>query len=159
MDSVRLTEALGYSVGDLLLISSEATDVRVAGTTPRRVLLAWPWREVDPESANSWDGTIGFSRDPDAYDWRNTPWRLEPDPSELDTGDSCFVGIPPTEVRVIGIEKFDPPADFGFLPRPEFVLEVCPIDLLDDDDAGYTLYLNGEEPIEIEVIEGATDSD
>jgi hypothetical protein len=159
VDSVRLTEALGYNVGDLLLISSEASDVRVAGTTPRRVLIAWPWRELDPESANSWDGTVGFPRDPDAYDWSNTPWRLEPDPSELDSGRSCFVGIPPTEVRVIGIEKFDPPADFGFLPRPEYVLEVCPTDMLDDENAGYVLYLNGEEPIEIEVIESAAESD
>ncbi|HEX6968166.1 MAG TPA: hypothetical protein VF174_05045 [Micromonosporaceae bacterium] len=153
MESVKLTEALGYTVGDLLMISAEAFDARVAGTTPRRVLIDWPWREVDPESTNSWDGTLGFPRDPDAHDWCNTPWRLEPDPSELKTGDSCFVGIPLTEVRITGIEKFDPPADFGFLPRPDYVLEVVPVDMVDDEEAGYVLYLNGEEPIEIEIVE------
>lgn len=158
MDSVRLTEAFGYNVGDLLLISSEALDARVAGATPRRVLIAWPWWGVDLGSVNSWDGTVGFPRDSDAYDWCNTPWRLEPDPSELDKGGSCFVGIPPTEVRIIGIEKFEPPADFDFLPRPDCALEVCPVDMLEDDEAGYVLYLNGEEPIEIEVIESATES-
>jgi hypothetical protein len=153
VESVRLAEALGYTVGDLLMISAEAFDARVAGTTPRRVLIEWPWREVDSESANSWDGTMGFPRDPDAYDWRNTPWRLEPDSSELQTGDACFVGIPPTEVRITGIEKYEPPADFGFLPRPDYVLEVVPVDMLDDEDAGFVLYLNGEEPIDIEIVE------
>jgi hypothetical protein len=152
VDSVRLTEALGYTVGDLLVISAEAFDARVAGTTRQRVLIDWPWWEPDPGSANSWDGTVGFPRDPDAYDWSNTPWRLEPDPSELETGDACFVGIPPTEVRVTAIERYDPPADFGFLPRPEFVLELVPTDLLDDDEAGYVIYLNGAEPIELEKV-------
>lgn len=152
MESVRLTQAQGYVVGDLLLISAEAFDTEVAGTTPTRVLVDWPWREIDAASANSWDGTMGFPRDPDALDWCNTPWRLEPDSSDLQTGDPCFVGIPPTEVRVTAIEKFDPPADFGFLPRPDVVLEVVPIDLVDDEEAGYVIYLNGEEPIDIEVI-------
>lgn len=153
MESVRLSEALGYTVGDLLMISAEAFDARVVGATSRRVLIEWPWREVDPESANSWDGTLGFSLDPEAYDWCNTPWRLEPDPSDLGVGDACFVGIPPTEVRIVGIEIFEPPADFGFVPRPDYVLTVVPVDMLDDEDAGYALYLNGVEPIEIEILE------
>lgn len=153
MESLRLTEALGYTVGDLLIISAEAFDSRVASTTSRRVLIDWPWREVDPNSANSWDGTVGFPRDSEAYDWCNTPWRLEPDVSELQTGDACFVGIPPTEVRIVGMEKYEPPADFGFLPRPDYVLELVPVDMLDDEDAGFVLYLNGEEPIDIEIVE------
>ncbi|WBB69549.1 hypothetical protein [Micromonospora sp. WMMD812] len=152
MDSVRLTEALGYSVGDLLLISAEAFDARVARTTPQRLLIDWPWWEVDPESANSWDGTVGFPRDADAHGWLNTPWRLEPDASELQAGDPCFVGIPPTQVRVTSIERFDPPADFGFLPRPDYALEVVPVDAIEDQEAGYVLYLNSHEPIHIEVL-------
>ncbi|MFC8851041.1 MULTISPECIES: hypothetical protein [unclassified Micromonospora] len=149
-----LPEVLDYKVGDVLLISAEASEARVARVAPRRLTIAWPWREIDPDSENSWDGTLGFPRDPDAYDWVNTPWRLERDPSGLNSGDACFVGIPPTKVRVIGIRRFDPPADFGFLPRPEYVLEVIPVDLVDDGEAGYVLYLNGLEPIEIEVVEG-----
>jgi hypothetical protein len=155
MDSERLTAAQGFRVGDRLRISSGAFDAQVAGTTPRRVLVAWPWRDIDPESSNAWDGTVGFPRDPDAYDWVNVPWRLEPDASELSIGDRCLVGIPPTEVEVTSLERFDPPADFGFLPRPDYAMEVVPVGMLDDDQAGYVLYLNGREPINIEIVESA----
>jgi hypothetical protein len=150
--TTSLSCALGCTVGDTLRIFADVADVRVAGTTPRRVLVAWPWWEVDEESANSWDGTVGFPGDPDAYEWRNTPWRLEPDPSALGTGDGCLLGVPPTEVRLLSIDRFDPPADFGFLPRPGYALGVCPLDLLDDQDAGYTIYPDSGEPIEIEVV-------
>lgn len=91
MESVKLTEALGCAVRDRLLVSAEAFDAQVAGLTPRRLLVDWPWLEVDPESDNSWDGTFGFPRDADAHDWCNTPWRIEPGPSELEIGDACFV--------------------------------------------------------------------
>ncbi|MEU8182593.1 hypothetical protein AB0B85_32420 [Micromonospora sp. NPDC049044] len=151
MNSVRLAEALGYRVGDLLMISAEAFDARVVGTTPQHLLIDWPWWTADPESANSWDGTIGLPRDADDYGWHNTPWRLEPDPSELHTGDPCFVGIPPTTVRITSIEKYEPPADFGFLPRPDYVLGVVPVDATLDEEAGYVLYLNSY-PLDIEVL-------
>jgi hypothetical protein len=153
MHSVSLQNALGYSVGDVLLISCEPFDTRVVRVTPDRVSVEWPWRRPDPESENWWEGRVSFPRDPDAYGWVNTPWRLEPDPTELEEGDACFVGIPPTRVRVIGIELFDPPADFGFLPRPDYVLGVRPSSDEDDEDAGYAIYLNGEEPVEIQVVE------
>ncbi len=119
MESAKLTTALGYAVGDRLTIFAEAFETRVKRVNARRLTVEWPWREVDPDSEkNLWDGTLGFARDSDAYDWRNTPWRLEPNPEELEPGGSCFfVGVPMTEVIVTGIEKYDPPADFGFLPR------------------------------------------
>ncbi|MFI6763201.1 hypothetical protein ACIBF5_29125 [Micromonospora sp. NPDC050417] len=153
MESVKLLEVLGYAVGDLLMIRANAFDALVVKTTLRRVLVEWPWREVDPDSQNSWDGTVGFPREPDGRDWSNTPWRLEPDAAELEAGELCLVGIPPTKVRVTGVEKFDPPADFGFLPRPDCVLELVPVEMSDDEDAGYVLYLNGKEPIQTELIE------
>lgn len=155
VNTVSLAEAEGYAVGDLLRLSSEAFDARVVGTTARRVLIEWPWFAVDEASDNDWGGTFGFPRDSEAYEWCNTPWRLEPDPEELHAGSSCFVGVPPTEVRITGIQKHDPPADFGFLPRPEYVLEVCPVDLIDDEDAGFVIYLNSGEPVDIEVVESA----
>ncbi|MGW4945936.1 hypothetical protein ACWEOZ_30640 [Actinoplanes sp. NPDC004185] len=147
-----MTKALGYTVGDLLLISAEAFDARVVSTTPHRLLIDWPWQEPDPESDNPWDGTVGFPYASEAHGWLNTPWRLEPDASELQAGDPCFVGIPPTEVRITSIERFEPPADVGFLPRPEYALEVVPVDALEDEEAGYVLYLNSREPIHIEVL-------
>lgn len=151
MHSIKLTEALGYAIGDSLTISAEVFDARVARVTPRRVLIDWPWREVDPNSETSWDGTIGFPRGPDAYDWCNTPWRLEPDPSELKVGQMCLVGIPLTMVKVTLIEVYEPPADFGFLPRPDFVLGVVPLEYLGEEEAGYSIYLNGQEPINLEI--------
>jgi hypothetical protein len=39
------------------------------------------------------------------------------------------------------------------LPRPEYVLGVVPVSSLDDEDAGYVIYLGSGEPIEIEVVE------
>ena len=153
MERIRLDSARGFTVGDLLRISCEALDTKVTSTTPTRVLVRWPWREIDPSSASRWDGTIGFPRDPDHYDWCNTPWRIEPDGWDLTAGDNCFVGIPPSEVRVTSIERYDPPGDFGWLPRPEWVLGVCPVENLDDEEAGYVLYLDGDEPIDIEVVE------
>lgn len=61
--------------------------------------------------------------------------------------------ILPTEGMVTGIEKYDTPADFGFLPRPEYVLEVVPLASLDDEDGGYLIYLGSGEPIEMEILE------
>jgi hypothetical protein len=101
----------------------------------------------------------GLSYDPDHYSWSNTPWRVEPDPSELVIGDQCFLGIPETEVQVISIERHDPPADYGFLPRPEWVLGVCPVDSVDDEEAGCALYLDGAEPIQITKVRSAAHSD
>jgi hypothetical protein len=155
MKPVSLTEARGYHVGDLLILSSETFDTRVVGFTGRRVLVQWPWLEVDDESDNDWDGTFGFPLDADAYEWCNTPWRLEPDPSELQVGSSCFIGIPATEVRVTEIQKFEPPADFGFTPRPDYLLEVRPTEFSDDENAGFVIYLNSGEPIQIEIVESA----
>src|SRR5689334_22665021 len=114
MNGINLTEGSGFAVGDLLRISAEAFETRVVRITPYRVLVDWPWWHVDPQSANSWDGTVGFPRDPDAYDWCNTPWRLEPDPSELEPGSWCFVGILPTFVRVTDIVLYAPPQTSGF---------------------------------------------
>jgi hypothetical protein len=157
MNYTTLTEFAGYAVGDTLQVSCEAHDARVVGTTRTRLLVEWPWLQVDEASENPWNGTMELPRDPEAYVWEGVPWRLEPDPSELGTGDPCFVGIPPTLVRVMQIGRHDPPADHGFLPRPEHVLGLCPIDVVDEEEAGFTLYLDGGEPIEIEVVSRAKD--
>jgi hypothetical protein len=68
-------------------------------------------------------------------------------------GEDGVVVIPATEVLVTGIEKYEPPADYGFLPRPDYLLEVVPVESAEDDEAGYVIYLNGNKPIDIEVVE------
>ncbi|MEU4558651.1 hypothetical protein AB0F72_09675 [Actinoplanes sp. NPDC023936] len=146
----RLATAQGYTVGDVLMISAEPFDSRVSRISPMWASLEWPWAERDPESKNSWHGTMGFPLDPDDVDWQSTPWRVEPHPSEMGEGDPCMIGIPPTRVRVTAIEHYDPPADYGWLPRPEYALVVVPVDA---DEDGYLLYLNSGEPIDIQVID------
>ncbi|MFI2352580.1 hypothetical protein ACH492_37475 [Streptomyces sp. NPDC019443] len=64
-----------------------------------------------------------------------------------------MMGIPETEVQVTAIEEYDPPADFGWLPRPTWALGVCAVADLGDEEAGYVLYLNAGEPIEVEKID------
>ena len=152
MARTRVSTARGFSVGDVLTISSDVSEVRVAGGTNHTFFVDWPWREIDPESENRWDGKFGFPRDPEHYDWRNTPWRVEPDGWELSTGDMCLIAIPPTEVQVTSIENYDPPGDFGWLPRPSWALGVCPTEYVGDEEAGYVLYLDADEPIVIEAV-------
>jgi hypothetical protein len=152
MRRVNFDAAKGFRVGELVVIACEITRARVARTTPSRILVSWPWRAIDPAGRNSWDGTVGFPRDADDPSWLNLPWRITPDVSQLDADDVCEIWIPPTEVQITLITQFDPPADFGFTPRPEWVLGVCPPDLLDDEEAGYTIYLDVGEPIEISRI-------
>lgn len=147
-------QAQGFTVGERLIISCEPVEVRVSSATASRVFVEWPWREVAPESRFQWDGTMGFSRDPHHWDWRNTPWRLQPDPDDLSVGEECIIGIPPTEVQVVAIDEYDPPADFGWTPRPGWGLGVCPVANLADEEAGYVLYLDSGEPIDIARVQG-----
>ncbi|BBH69965.1 hypothetical protein ACTI_66500 [Actinoplanes sp. OR16] len=140
------------NVGDRLVISAEPFDSQVTRVTARYVTVTWPWREQDPESENVWRGAFSFRADPDHPDWNNTPWRIEPDVAELEAGMNCMVGIPPTEVRIAAVWKYEPPADYGFLPRPDYGIAVVPVDQADDPEAGYEIYPNGAEPIQIDVV-------
>ena len=145
--------AFGYTVGDLLTISADIVEVRVARVTKSTVSVEWPWWTVDPDSRNSWDGTMGFPRDPDHYDWRNYPWRMEPEGWHLAPGDRCLIAIPDTTVRLEGIENYDPPADFGSLPRPAWAFGLRPLQYEEGEDSGYTLSLDDAgKPIDTEII-------
>ncbi|MFJ1569851.1 hypothetical protein ACIOG8_37515 [Streptomyces erythrochromogenes] len=141
-----------YSRGDLLSISCEAVEARVARVTQHYILVEWPWGEPDVGKSIQWDGTMGFPRSPSSPDWLNTPWRLEPESSELSAGDMCFVGIPCTVVAIQGVNHFDPPLVTGLLPRPTVGLDVVDNNHFEDDEAGFRLYLDGPEPIEVERV-------
>jgi hypothetical protein len=86
----------------------------------------WPWHRPDPEASVRWDGTHAFARDPQDPDF-NQLWRLDPPPAELQEGDLCEVLIPPTEVVVTWVARFDPPKNVGWLPRPTGVLDVVQV--------------------------------
>ncbi|ETA71153.1 hypothetical protein [Actinospica robiniae] len=151
IDRGRPVEAAeGYQVGDIVRLSAEPVEVVVSRVTVRTVFVEWPWRTVDP--GHHWDGRMGFPRDPDHHDWRGTPWRMEPDGRGLSARDVCIVGVPETFARVELIEHFDPPAAFGWIPRPEWLLGLRPLEFAADLEAGFAFYLDDPEPVEIEVV-------
>jgi hypothetical protein len=83
-------------------------------------------------------------------EWSNTPWRVEPDPSDLKVGSRCMVGIPPTRVVVREVQEYDPPRSLGWLPKPTIGLSVAEVgDDQDDEDVGYLIYLDGAEPVQV----------
>jgi hypothetical protein len=92
---------------------------------------------------------VALPRDEASYEWTNTPWRTEPAPWNLETGLECTVGIPPTRVMVREVQRYDPPRNLGWLPRPTKGLSVVEAALQDDEDAGYVLYLDGAEPVRL----------
>ena len=120
MTRTKVPAARGFQVGDLLRLSSEIYEIRVTGGNDCTFTVEWPWREIDQASRNRWDGQIGFPRDPNHRNWRNTPWRVEPDGWELSSGDVCLAAIPSADVRVTAIINYDPPEAFGWLPRPSW---------------------------------------
>jgi hypothetical protein len=148
----QVESAQGFSVGQTLRIWAEPEEVHVVGTRYGGVLVEWPWRQPDPESRNHW-AAMGFPLDPDDRRWKNTAWRLMPEPADLKVGSNCYVGIPSTVVRVTTILDLEGEADYGWLPRPEWGIGLCPVDDLDDEDAGYVMYVQSHEPIEFEAIE------
>ncbi|MEY9927758.1 hypothetical protein ABH926_002392 [Catenulispora sp. GP43] len=139
-------------MGSVLRISAAAVEVRVARVDARTVYIEWPWLSPDPGSRSPWDGLMGFPRDPDHSDWRNTPWRIAPDTSELSAGDVCIIGVPATEVRVAAITHYDPPADLGWLPRPRWMLDLVPLEYGTDPEAGYGFALDTDEPVKMEIV-------
>lgn len=143
-----------YRVGDELVVWCDPEDARVADVRGGYVYIEWPWREVDLSSNKRWNGQLAFPRDPDSLEWANTPWRLDPDPSELEVGETCQVGIPRTAITVRSVRFYDPPRDLGWLPRPTIGLGVANVaDARFGDEAGYVIYVDGAEPISLERAE------
>jgi hypothetical protein len=156
MPAEQALDASGYTVGELLRISCEPRNARVTEVTPYYVTLEWPWRGIDNESRRfRWSGRVALPRDPNHFEWHNTPWRVDPEPHELQVGDLAIVGILPTTVRIMRIRRHDPPLELGWLPRPEATLGVCFQGDEDDDEAGFALYQPSREPIVIERVDGA----
>ena len=148
-----VSEGGGFRVGEVVRISCEPVEARVASTTDRRFSVTWPWRRIDPgPSTGRWNGQLSFPRNADDAEWRNTPWRVEPDPRELAGGHVCILGVPPTDARIISIRRFTPPADFGWLPRPEWTIGARALADEGHDEAGFVLYVEAAEPLIIEKL-------
>jgi hypothetical protein len=138
-----------FRAGELLTLACEPADACIASVSSGYVYIEWPWREVDPGSRFRWNGQVALPWDAGSREWVNTPWRTEPDVGELETGDTCWVGIPPTRVVVRAVLRYSPARDLGWLPRPTLGLSVVAAGDKDDDEAGYLVYLDGAEPVSV----------
>lgn len=141
-----------FSVGDDILLSCEAESTHIERVVGGYVFVKWPWNGPELNSNMVWDGTVALPRSPESREWANTPWRMEPDPVEVVAGEPCLVGIPPTKVRLQGIEISSVPRETGWLPRPSFAIVVMPVveGRPLDEDAGFRVFLASDEPIEVE---------
>lgn len=139
-----------FEVGEVVGLECLPEDARVVQADGKYLYVKWPWGSIDPDSNYKWDGLRAFPVDPQSFEWTNTPWRLEPAPNELSPGDVCMIGIPYSRVLVRGVRRFDPPRDCGSLPRPSSALSVVPLgEFQDDEEAGYLVYLDGAEPVNV----------
>ncbi|MGW7424878.1 hypothetical protein ACWGJB_33420 [Streptomyces sp. NPDC054813] len=81
--------------------------------------IEWPWWSVDPDCDwIHWNGEVALAHDPTSHDGQDGLFRTTPPPDHLTPGAPCQVGIPPTLVHVIAVDRFDPPLETGRLPRP-----------------------------------------
>lgn len=150
----QVQTAGGHTVGELIRISCKPENTRINRVTPHYIMLQWPWRSIDPESRRvRWSGEVALPRDPDHFEWHNTPWRVEADTLELQVGDIALVAIVPVTVRIRRIHRHDPPIKLGWLPRPEIALGVCFLGDEDKQEAGFLLHRPTAEPIVIERVD------
>lgn len=143
-------------VGDLLQISCPATPARVVEKSSTYLVVEWPWWTVDPLGQGaSWNGCVAITIDPSSYDWERELFSTEPAPAQLNPGDICRIGIPPTIVRVLSVDTFDPPLETGYLPRPRRLVTVLPANQpvdVESEDQGYSLDPDDGIPITFEPV-------
>ena len=96
------------------------------------------------------DRRTGLPRHDDHPDWFNTPWRFVDEPGKV--GSMCSLYVPATVVVVRESRRYDPPLDTGSLPRPALLLGVCPPHLCDIEVAGYGIWFESDEPIQVEIM-------
>ncbi|MES5818509.1 hypothetical protein [Streptomyces sp. RG80] len=154
------TENPSYRVGDILRVTCPWTPAKVARVAGSHAFIVWPWAEIDPESRYRWDGQTAMPTDPDSLEWWQGVFHTEPKPWELSAGDTCLVGVPETLVRVLDIQRHDPPADRGRLPRPRITLVVAHVDQPDgtwaeEEGQGFVIDPNSSEPLTFELVSRA----
>ncbi|WP_432753363.1 hypothetical protein ACE1OA_24105 [Streptomyces sp. JL2001] len=144
-----------FRVGDVLRVTCPPAQGRVTAVSRFHASVEWPWAEIDPQSRFRWNGQRAFGISPDSRDWTMSLFKTDPEPWNLQVGDTCLVGIPETLVRITDIGRYDPPQDVGWLPRPHTMLGVVPVDYpaeaLSEDD-GDTIDLDSAAPVSIELV-------
>ncbi|GAA0229419.1 hypothetical protein GCM10009527_027430 [Actinomadura nitritigenes] len=144
-----------FRPGDVLRISCPFTEVTVSAVHPYNVSVRWPWWQVDPDSDFfHWNGDVALPR-ASSMDAEREFFTTIPDTEALAAGDRCKVGIPPTIVHVMSVERFDPPLETGRLPRPHRHVVVLHHGESEDPDAefqGYIIDPDDDQPIAMDLV-------
>jgi hypothetical protein len=110
-----------FRSGDVLRVSLLFVDTTVIDATESAVTLRWPWRR---NGRSLWLGAeFTFSLEEPNRSWL---YRTEPPLRALRAGQRCRVGIPPTLVYVLLVDRLDVPQDTGMLPQPSGWLVTLP---------------------------------
>ncbi|OEJ97627.1 hypothetical protein [Streptomyces thermolilacinus] len=119
---------MDFRVGDVLSVACPFTATRVTRLERDHVSLEWPWWGRDPDSESfHWNGIVAIGVATDADEWTQPElFRTDPPPEHLASGDACRVGVPPTVAHVTAVDRFDPPLETGWLPRPRLAVAVLP---------------------------------
>ncbi|KAB2364904.1 hypothetical protein [Actinomadura montaniterrae] len=144
-----------FRAGDVLRISCPFTDATVSAVHAYSVSLRWPWWQVDPDSDFiHWNGDVALPR-ASSMDREREFFTSIPDTDALAAGDRCEVGIPPTIVHVMSVERFDPPLETGRLPRPHRHVVILHYGESENPDAefqGYSIDPDDDQPIAIDLV-------
>ncbi|MEC3954537.1 hypothetical protein VMT65_15965 [Nocardia sp. CDC153] len=125
--------AAEYRVGDILEVSCPFTPTRVTALTDDRVFVEWPWWTADPDTTGDpWNGEVALAADPGAPGRHGELFRIRPTPADLTPESECRIGIPPTVVRVLEVQHYDPPRQTGRLPRPRREITCLPVERTPD---------------------------
>jgi hypothetical protein len=117
-----------FRVGDVLSVACPFTPARVErGMTWDYISVRWPWWEIDTGSDfMRWNGIVALGVDTggQAPGPEVELFQTDLPPEQLEAGDICRVGVPPTVVHVTAVDHHDPPLETGWLPRPRLTVSV-----------------------------------
>ncbi|MDX3537947.1 hypothetical protein PV721_27080 [Streptomyces sp. MB09-01] len=157
-----MIEDADFRVGDVLSVACRFTEARVTRLGWDSLVLEWPWWRRDPDSEFfHWNGQVALGVDADARVWHETTlFRTEPPLDVLEPDDVCRVGVPPTVVHVTTVDRFDPPLETGWLPRPRVAVTVLPRGISCRDvpadslvnATGYELHPEDDIPFTVELL-------
>ncbi|MFF4272894.1 hypothetical protein [Streptomyces sp. NPDC001536] len=146
-----------YRPGDVLRVSCPDTPATVTCVSRDHIGLDWPWWRRDPDCDwIHWNGQVALPLATTPGD--RSLFRTDPPPDRLTTGDTCVVGIPPTVVHVIRVDRFDPPLETGRLPRPTVCVTVLEAGVARDpepgefDEQGEEFYPEDDIPLVCELL-------
>ncbi|MFD3583430.1 hypothetical protein [Streptomyces sp. NPDC058683] len=118
--------------------------------------IEWPWWSADPDCDwIYWNGQVSLAHDPTSYDGQDGLVRTTPPADHLTPGAPCHVGIPPTLVHVISVDRFDPPLETGRLPRPHRLVVVLRTGHSHDperEEQGFEIDPDDDIPITLDLV-------